>query len=262
MGRDSNSDNSSQYDFSVNSPSTVASVSSYSGSYYARSFGSYAQVAPELEDYRGMREDPQQDWTPPQKLLVLSLATLSSFVVSLAQAAYLPSVNLVMDEFVSSSEEIFLTLTTFLIVVGIMNLFVRSFSDTHGRKKVLLVGLFLFTGFTLACVFSWSITSLICFRIGQAIGTAIPAIVGAGTIADMYSVEERNQAMGLLFIAPLLGPVVGPIVGGAISEYLGWRSVFLLTSLVSFFIFLFCFLFLIATTTSLFIHFPTQTLCR
>lgn len=48
--------------------------------------------------------------------------------------------------------------------------------------------------------------------------------VGAGTIADIWEVRERGQAMGVFYLGPLVGPLMGPIIGGVLVEHLGWRS--------------------------------------
>lgn len=49
-------------------------------------------------------------------------------------------------------------------------------------------------------------------------------VVGAGTVADIWAVRERGEAMGVFYLGPLLGPFLGPIVGGLLSGKLGWRS--------------------------------------
>lgn len=49
-------------------------------------------------------------------------------------------------------------------------------------------------------------------------------MVGAGTIADIWAVRERGEAMGFFYLGPLLGPFLGPIIGGLLAGKLGWRS--------------------------------------
>ncbi|KAL8648256.1 MAG: hypothetical protein Q9210_005096 [Variospora velana] len=48
--------------------------------------------------------------------------------------------------------------------------------------------------------------------------------VGAGTIADIWEVKERGNAMGIFYLGPLCGPLLAPIVGGALAQRWGWRS--------------------------------------
>lgn len=55
-------------------------------------------------------------------------------------------------------------------------------------------------------------------RILQSIGASAAQAVGAGTISDLFTMQERGSAMGLFLLGPLIGPVVGPIAGGYINE--------------------------------------------
>lgn len=52
----------------------------------------------------------------------------------------------------------------------------------------------------------------------------ICVVVGAGTVADIWVVKERGEAMGVFYLGPLLGPFLGPIIGGLLAGKLGWRS--------------------------------------
>ena len=48
--------------------------------------------------------------------------------------------------------------------------------------------------------------------------------VGAGTIADIWHVKERGNAMSTYYLGPLMGPLFAPIIGGALQLRFGWRS--------------------------------------
>lgn len=38
------------------------------------------------------------------------------------------------------------------------------------------------------------------------------------TIADLFTIEKRGNAMGCFFMGILLGPVVGPVIGGYMNQ--------------------------------------------
>jgi MFS family permease len=59
-------------------------------------------------------------------------------------------------------------------------------------------------------------------------------VVGQGSLADIYPPERRGWATGLYFVPILIGPIIGPLIGGALSDALGWRSTFVLLSILSF----------------------------
>ncbi|KAL9006533.1 MAG: hypothetical protein Q9188_000693 [Gyalolechia gomerana] len=48
--------------------------------------------------------------------------------------------------------------------------------------------------------------------------------VGAGTIADVWHVKERGNAMSIFYLGPMCGPLLAPIIGGALAQKWGWRS--------------------------------------
>lgn len=46
------------------------------------------------------------------------------------------------------------------------------------------------------------------------------------SVADIYEVHERGNALGIYFTGQFAGPLFGPIIGGYLVERWGWRSVF------------------------------------
>lgn len=56
---------------------------------------------------------------------------------------------------------------------------------------------------------------------------------GGGTISDMYLPSKRAGVFGWYLLGPLLGPTLGPLFGGVIVEYLGWRWMFWIMTIVS-----------------------------
>ncbi|KAG6885262.1 hypothetical protein C0993_003952 [Termitomyces sp. T159_Od127] len=49
---------------------------------------------------------------------------------------------------------------------------------------------------------------------------------GAGVISDISEPKERGSFYGMFVIGPMVGPAIGPVIGGALSQHLGWRSIF------------------------------------
>ncbi|RCH77940.1 hypothetical protein CU098_002304, partial [Rhizopus stolonifer] len=63
-------------------------------------------------------------------------------------------------------------------------------------------------------------------RILQAVGISSAWAIGAGSVADIYEVHERGNALGIYFTGQFAGPLFGPIFGGFLVERWGWQSVF------------------------------------
>jgi MFS family permease len=43
---------------------------------------------------------------------------------------------------------------------------------------------------------------------------------------------ERGRAYGIFYVGPLVGPVLGPEIGGYVTDYLGWRWIFWILSIM------------------------------
>ncbi|MGH3586723.1 MAG: DHA2 family efflux MFS transporter permease subunit, partial [Pseudonocardia sp.] len=73
---------------------------------------------------------------------------------------------------------------------------------------------------------AWDLTSLVAFRIVQAIpGGIIPVI----TLAMVYRIVPREKigtAMGMYGLGIVFAPAVGPTLGGYLVEYVDWRLIF------------------------------------
>jgi len=101
-------------------------------------------------------------------------------------------------------------------------------ADLYGRKKVYLVGLFLFLIGSLLCGFSGSMTELILSRGIQGLGAGALMPVAFTIIADLFSPEKRARFMGLFSAVFTLSSILGPAVGGLLVEYGNWNAIFFL----------------------------------
>lgn len=119
-------------------------------------------------------------------------------------------------------------ITGYLLATGVVAPVVGYFGDKWSYKVLYVVALSGFTLFSGLCAVSWSIHSLIAFRITQAVfgGLIIPT-----TMAMIYQFIEREKqafAMSLWSLASMLAPAFGPTLGGWLTGYFGWESLFLI----------------------------------
>jgi EmrB/QacA subfamily drug resistance transporter len=108
-------------------------------------------------------------------------------------------------------------------------------SDMMGRAKVYRVGFFFYAATSLIAGFAQDAWQLIFFRGLQAIGSALIMTNSFAMVAAIFPPEERGRAMGIAGgTVSALGYTLGPVIGGVLTYALGWRSIFFLTSLLSF----------------------------
>ena len=81
-----------------------------------------------------------------------------------------------------------------------------------------------FTVLNVGCALSPSIASLSVLRFLSGVAGSAGPSLGAGSIGDMFSPEERGRAQSLYSFGPVMGPVLGGVIGGFIVDRThGWR---------------------------------------
>ena len=101
--------------------------------------------------------------------------------------------------------------------------------DTIGRKKVYIWGFSIFIFGSALAGFAWNLSSMIVFRIIQAIASSADYPTAMAILAVTFSHgKERSQALGLWSVSFAAASVFGPLIGGPMIDTFGWRSIFLL----------------------------------
>jgi EmrB/QacA subfamily drug resistance transporter len=112
-----------------------------------------------------------------------------------------------------------LTLASLLLTAG-------TLADRFGRRVIYAIGLVLFALTSLLCALSPSALFLIIARGGQGIGGAIMFATALALLAQEFQGRERGTAFGIWGAAIAVSAAVGPLLGGALTEGLGWSSIF------------------------------------
>jgi EmrB/QacA subfamily drug resistance transporter len=100
--------------------------------------------------------------------------------------------------------------------------------DRFGTKRIFMTALFVFTSASLACGLSWSLESLIAFRVLQGVGGGMLTPVGTAMLYRAFPPSERAKASAILMIPMVVAPASGPVLGGYLVEYHTWRLIFLI----------------------------------
>ncbi|KXN71074.1 MFS general substrate transporter [Conidiobolus coronatus NRRL 28638] len=181
------------------------------------------------------RKETQTATTPEKKVYsyskkagFLGLMGIAGIMGPLASSMHVPALKAIMSEFQTDYSTASITVTVFLVAIGIGPLIWAMLSDAYGRKWFTVASMVIFALGSVGCALSTGIEMLIVMRLIQGLGSAAPMVIGIGVISDVFPRSEMGRAIGLFTIGPLLGPVIGPIIGGYMSQYVGWRALFYL----------------------------------
>jgi len=141
--------------------------------------------------------------------------------------AYLPMIPSIADYFDTDIVTVNLTMSTFLIGMGLGQFFGGSLSDQIGRKRVGLIGLSLFCISSMCIVFAPTIQIVQALRLTQAIGSGFASVICLAQVRDIYPKAQVMQRFANIMMVVLLTPMLAPLLGAALVT-VGWQSVFVL----------------------------------
>jgi EmrB/QacA subfamily drug resistance transporter len=161
------------------------------------------------------------------KKVVLLVTTLSSFLTPFMGSSVnigLPSIG---NEFAMNAILLSWVSTAYLLAAAIFLVPLGRIADIHGRKKMFLYGISLDLTASLLLVISNNEIELIVLRVFQGIGGAMIFGTGVAILTSAYPVGERGKVLGINVAGVYTGLSLGPVISGFLTQYFGWRSIFL-----------------------------------
>jgi EmrB/QacA subfamily drug resistance transporter len=119
--------------------------------------------------------------------------------------------------------------TGYALTFGSLLLLGGRAGDLFGRRRLLVAGLIIFAIASLTCGIAQSSVMLVVSRIVQGVGGAMisPAALSLLT-ANNAEGPSRVRALGLWQAAAAGGASTGVVLGGVLTQYVDWRSIFLI----------------------------------
>jgi EmrB/QacA subfamily drug resistance transporter len=157
-------------------------------------------------------------------LASLSLSMLMpSLDTSIANAG-LPTLA---QAFTASFQSVQWIVLAYLLAITTLIVSVGRIGDIMGQRRLLLVGISLFTVSSLLCGVAPTLWLLIAARAVQGLGAAIMMALTVALVGETVPKEKTGSAMGLLGTMSAIGTTLGPSLGGLLIAGLGWQSIFL-----------------------------------
>ena len=139
----------------------------------------------------------------------LEVCTDPNFSSTLGSSIYAPAFTQIRDQFNVSATAALLPLSFYVLALGFGPLLAAPISETYGRRVVYLLSPPLGALFTMGAGFSPNLPSLVILRFLAGLFFSPAGAIGAGTVADCNSPNERARPTALYILTPFLGPALG-----------------------------------------------------
>jgi EmrB/QacA subfamily drug resistance transporter len=161
-------------------------------------------------------------WT----LTAVSVATFMLLLDITVVNVALPSIRKDLN---ASFTDLQWVLDAYALTLAALVLTAGSLADRLGRRRIFAWGLVIFSLASLLCALAPDPTSLNVARAIQGVGGAAMFAVSLALVAQEFAAgRERGVAMGWYGATIGVAVAIGPLVGGALTDWLGWESIFYL----------------------------------
>lgn len=164
-------------------------------------------------------------------------------IISLGFGLIMPLFPMYVKLLGGGALEVGILFSSFVLTRALFATTFGNLSDKIGRKKLILIGGFLYAFLAVLFVVPESWIGLIFVRSLQGFASAMVWPVSEALVIDSCPSTRRGESLGKIVMASNLGMVIGPFIGGAIyfaaNEYMGmseessFKLPFYFTALIS-----------------------------
>jgi EmrB/QacA subfamily drug resistance transporter len=167
-------------------------------------------------------------WRPSQERVVLVTYTVGLFMTALDNTIIFTALPAVARDFHASLPQAQWVTLSYLLTLALMVPSSGWIGDRFGTRRTFLAAITLFTGASVLCGLSGSLTELVIFRVLQGLGGGLILPVGQAMLFRTYPPARRARVAGIVVVGTSVGPATGPVLGGLLTTFLSWRWCFFL----------------------------------
>jgi predicted MFS family arabinose efflux permease len=172
------------------------------------------------------------DGSPGSKWLPVGLLWGVALLNYLDRQVVFSQFSLIQRDLHATSLELGLISSVFLWVYGSLSPFAGYIADRWGRARVILVGLFIWSGATWITAHVGSIGGMLTSRALMGVSEAFYLPAALALIVDRHGASTRSLATGIHQSGLYAGSILGGAWGGWMGQHYGWRSTFSLLGFI------------------------------
>ncbi len=161
-----------------------------------------------------------------ERFLLPALLVMMMAAGPISTDLYLPALPEIRSVFATDTATVQLTLSLYMAVFALCQLFYGPMSDRYGRRPILLGGLGLYVFGSVLCFAAPGIGLLVAARMVQALGGCACVVVARAVVRDVYAPTRAARLMSQLVSVMAIAPIIGPVLGGYLTASFGWRANF------------------------------------
>jgi EmrB/QacA subfamily drug resistance transporter len=167
------------------------------------------------------------------KNIVLLVTTLASFLIPFMASAVNIALPAIGKEFNMDVITLGWISTSYMLASAALLVPFGRVADIQGRRKIFIVGIIIFLLGSILSTVSISGTMLLISRAIQGIGGSAIFATSIAILTSAFSIQERGKVLGINTASVYLGLSLGPVLGGLLTQYAGWKSIFLTSSIMT-----------------------------
>lgn len=172
-------------------------------------------------------------WVSGRRARVLLCASGVSFMIMLDSNIVAVSLSAIARDLNAAFADIEWVVSAYVLTFAALLMSAGSLADRFGRRRLLIVGLSIFTLASMLCGVAPTALILNAARALQGVGAAMQLSAALAVLGHEFRGPERAKAFGFWGTVIGVAVAVGPVVGGLITSAFGWRWAFLINIPVS-----------------------------
>jgi EmrB/QacA subfamily drug resistance transporter len=151
---------------------------------------------------------------------------IAVFMISMDNLIVTNALPVIRRALHTSLEGLEWTVSAYTLTFAVLLLTGAALGDRFGRRRLMSIGITVFTAASAASALAPGIGVLIAARAVQGAGAAITMPLTVTLIASVTPPRRRGLALGAWGATAGLGAALGPVIGGAVTDAASWHWIF------------------------------------